>query len=153
MSLTRRRLLLASALAVCAAVYQRTAHAAQGLLAWPKRAFESTQVEAALRLLYGRHRREPSERIQLDLPNVAEDGAVVPLTLRTDLPQVERIALLADKNPNVLIAEFIFEGPTLPYLATHIKLNADGEVIAVVKSQGRYYEARKFVKVSLSGCL
>lgn len=119
---------------------------------WSKRAFAAEGLDEALQQLYGAHKREASDRIHIEIPDVAEDGAVVPVSVSADLPHVESIVLLAEKNPAPLIAEFILGPEVEAYASTRVKLNADGAVLAVVKSQDRYYEARKQVKVGISGC-
>ncbi|HZA29283.1 MAG TPA: thiosulfate oxidation carrier protein SoxY [Gammaproteobacteria bacterium] len=94
-----------------------------------------------------------SDRIRIEIPVLAEDGAVVPVKIHTDLAEVESISLIAEKNPMPLVASFkLATGVVNPFIATRIKLAQSSYVIALVKAQGRFYIASKSVKVIESGC-
>lgn len=150
---SRRRLLAASvggvaALPVASWLLSRPVHAA-----WPQAAFAARAAEDALRELFGAAAIEPSDRIRIALPDVAEDGAVVPLTVETDLEPVRSIVVVTEKNPVPLIARFDFgEGALTDTLATRIKLAESEHVIVVVQTPERLYSARRHVDVLIGGC-
>lgn len=121
--------------------------AAAGLV---RRSFEPDTLEAALQKL-GIANAQPSAAIQMLLPDVAEDGAAVQMSLATTLP-ARRAIVLVRKNRIPLVAEFEFPAGTLPFVATRIKMAEDSEVLALVEADGVWHSARRHVKVTLGGC-
>jgi sulfur-oxidizing protein SoxY len=93
-----------------------------------------------------------STRITLDAPEVAEDGAIVPITVTSSLPEVREWLIFAEKNPVPLIARFQLEENLDPWLSLRIKLNETGQVVVVARSENGYFSARKNVKVVVGGC-
>lgn len=153
MSLSRRRFLFRLLTGALAALVNRAATATAALnYPWPHKAFAAKRQEDVLAQLFGRSKPADSAQIVLDIPDVAEDGAVVPVSVSTTLPDAESITLLAEKNPTPLLAEFLLTQDVEPFASTHVKLAATGTVLAVVRAQGRHYTARKLVKVTLGGC-
>ena len=150
---SRRRLLAASvtgvaALPVASWLLSRPVHAA-----WPQAAFGAKTAQDALRELFGDANIEASDRITITLPDVAEDGAVVPLTIQTDLEPVQSIVVVAEKNPVPLIARFDFSADALAdTLATRIKLAESENVTVVVQARDRLYSASRYVEVLIGGC-
>lgn len=121
------------------------------LAEWPKAAFESKNVADALSTLVGGDTSEASEEITVKAPDIAENGAVVPVTISTTLA-AESITILAEKNPSPLVASFDLGANNEGYVSTRIKMGKTSPVIAVVKSGGKLYSARKEVKVTIGGC-
>ena len=121
------------------------------LAAWPKAAFEAKQVDQAIDGLMGSASTEASERIAIKAPDIAENGAVVPITISTDMA-AESIAIIAEKNPSPLAAAFNMGPGAQGYVSTRIKMGQTGDVVAVVKAGGQLYAARKGVKVTIGGC-
>ncbi len=121
--------------------------AAVGLV---RRSFEPDTLDSALQKL-GVTSAQPSAAIQLLLPDVAEDGAAVQLSLTTTLP-ARRALVLVRKNRIPLVAEFEFPDGTLAFVATRIKMAEDSEVLALVEADGAWYSASRLVKVTLGGC-
>jgi sulfur-oxidizing protein SoxY len=76
----------------------------------------------------------------------------VPISVEADLPDVESISIIADKNATPLTSSFVLGKGTEPYIATRIKMGKTGNVIAVVKAGGKLYSASKEVKVTIGGC-
>jgi sulfur-oxidizing protein SoxY len=150
---SRRRLLAASVSSVAALpaaswLLSRPVHAA-----WPHAAFGAKTAQDALRELFGDATIEASDRITITLPDVAEDGAVVPLTIQTDLEPVESIVVVSEKNPVPLIARFDFGADALTDTqATRIKLAESENVIVVVATRDRLYSASRYVEVLIGGC-
>ena len=118
---------------------------------WNKAAFEAKSVDDVIRLLGGSAPQQ-SDRVILNGPEIAENGAVVPLEISSSLPGVESIAILIEKNPNTLAASFAIPPGTLPEIQTRVKMNETCNVYALVKSDGRFFYAAKEIKVTLGGC-
>ena len=90
--------------------------------------------------------------IQLTVPEIAENGAIVPVKVVSTFPNVEQISILVEKNPNVLAANFFFPQGTESMLTTRVKMGQTCNVIALVKADGKYYRSAKEVKVTAGGC-
>ena len=122
------------------------------MAAWPKNAFEARSVDAALDALTGSHALEGSDKISIRAPDIAENGAVVPVSVTTDIPNIESISILAEKNANPLTASFVLGKGALGFVSTRIKMGKTSSVIAVVKAGGKLYSTGKEVKVTIGGC-
>jgi sulfur-oxidizing protein SoxY len=124
------------------------------LAIWPKSAFESKDANDALKLLLGTDSYTPSNAITFTdrTPNLAENGQVVPIEVQSTLSNVESISIIAEKNPVPLVASFKLGASTEPYVNTRIKMAATSNVIAIVKSDGKLYSAKKKIKVTIGGC-
>jgi sulfur-oxidizing protein SoxY len=120
--------------------------------AWPQKAFESTVAREALNDLFGTDQTTPSNEINLSAPVIAENGAVVPLSVKTSLQGVESISIVVEKNPRPLAISFEFPPETLPEIACRIKMGETSNVMAVVKAHNGIYSATKEVKVTIGGC-
>lgn len=119
---------------------------------WPD-AFAADSSAQTIAALAGDTVPLGSDRIRIEIPVLAEDGAVVPVKIHTDLVEVESISLIAEKNPVPLVASFkLATGVANPFIATRIKLAQSSYVIALVKARGKFYIASKLVKVIESGC-
>ncbi len=95
---------------------------------------------------------QDSAALQLTVPEIAENGAVVPVTVVSLLPRTEQIFILCDKNPTVLIANFVIPEGTEGSVTTRIKMAETANVIALVKAGGKFYRSAKEVKITLGGC-
>ena len=95
---------------------------------------------------------EESGDVQIVAPDIAENGAVVPVGVTSSLDKVEQIAILVEKNPNMVAASFTLPEGTLADVNTRIKMGQTSDVYAVVKADGKFYMAKKEVKVTLGGC-
>jgi len=85
-------------------------------------------------------------------PEIAENGAVVPVGISSNLAKTEAIAILVEKNPNMLAAVFDIPPGTEPAITTRVKMAQTSNIYALVKADGKYYVASKEVKVTLGGC-
>jgi len=122
------------------------------LAAWPQKAFESKSTADALKAVYGSAEAASSGDITVKAPDIAENGAVVPITVSTTLGDLKSISIIAEKNPVPLIATYDM-GPTAEgYISMRIKMGKTSDVMAVVNSGGKLFEARKEVKVTIGGC-
>lgn len=123
------------------------------LAEWNKAAFEAKTVDDAIKALYGTTATTESGDVVLKAPEIAENGAVTPVTVdATKLDGVESIAILADKNPTALACAYSFSGPALGYVSTRIKMGETMNVVAVVKAGGKLYKTQQQVKVTIGGC-
>jgi sulfur-oxidizing protein SoxY len=93
-----------------------------------------------------------SDAIKIKAPDIAENGAVVPVSISTEMADVESIALLAEGNNSPLVATFMMGAGGVPDVSTRIKMGKTSDVIAVVKAGGKLHSARKSVKVTIGGC-
>jgi sulfur-oxidizing protein SoxY len=118
---------------------------------WPKSAFNTPGVDETIDELYGMEASE-SDQISMDLPTIAQNGAVVPVPVETTLPNVTGIALLVAKNPNALAAYFDIPEGTVPFVSNRLKMAETTDVVAVVISDGKAYKATQNVKVTVGGC-
>jgi len=99
---------------------------------YPEDAFKAKSDADAIKSLYGRT-AEPSDKVKLDAPEIAENGSVVPISVTTTLADVTSISFLVSENPNALAASY-------------------SNVIAIVEAGGKLYSATKEVKVTVGGC-
>lgn len=118
---------------------------------WNKAAFDTKTLGDAVKALGGGAPAE-SKDITITSPDIAENGAVVPFTISSKLAKTESIAVLVEKNPNILAANFTIPDGTEPWVNTRVKMGQTSNVIALVKADGKYYYASKEVKVTLGGC-
>src|SRR3954470_4547330 len=126
-----------------------SAWAQQG--AWNKAAFDTKTLNDAVKALGGSSPAE-SGLITIKSPDIAENGAVVPFEIESKLPKTENVAILVEKNPNILAANFSIPEGTQPWVNTRVKMGQTSNVIALVKADGKFYYASKEVKVTLGGC-
>lgn len=118
---------------------------------WNHSAFESSNVDGALQGL-GVSQVGPSRDIVLIAPDFAENGAIVQVEVESRIPNTEAIAILAEKNPTPLVANFVFSNGAEPYVVTRIKMAETAELKAIVRAGGNYYSVAKKVEVSVGGC-
>ena len=118
---------------------------------WNKAAFDTKSLNDAVKALGGGTPTE-SKDITISSPDIAENGAVVPFTISSKLPKTETMAVLVEKNPSILAANFTIPDGTEPWVNTRVKMGQTSNVIALVKADGKYYYASKEVKVTLGGC-
>jgi sulfur-oxidizing protein SoxY len=118
---------------------------------YPDDAFKQKDDKQAIKLLYGRT-AEPSDKVKLDAPEIAENGAVVPISVSTSLSDVTSIAFLVPENPNVLAAYYKIPQGTMPNVGNRIKMAKTSNVTVIVEAGGKLYSATKEVKVTVGGC-
>ncbi len=119
---------------------------------WPSAAFDETEYEASLKGLVG-DQELLDGHVTLDAPEIAENGATVPVKVSTDLGNVEWISIFGDKNPRPWISRFYFHGKSKPFVSTRIKLRETSNVVAIVKADGKLYASKSVVKVTAGGCV
>ena len=114
-------------------------------------AFAMKTVPEAMRAL-GAPSPALSAAILIKAPEIAENGAVVPIGIESMLPDTESITLLVEKNPNPLAASFNIPVGTEPNVSTRVKIGESSHVYALVKADGKFYVAKKEIKITLGGC-
>lgn len=122
------------------------------LAAWPKAAFEAKDSKAALAASLGSSNTIESSDIKLKAPDIAENGAVVPVTVTTSIKNVEAISIVVAGNGTPLAATFNLGATTDGYVSTRIKMGKTSDVTAVIKAGGKLYSTSKNVKVTIGGC-
>jgi sulfur-oxidizing protein SoxY len=122
------------------------------LAAWPAKAFASSAASEALTELFGTDQATPSSAISLNAPEIAENGAVVPITVETTLANVQSVSIVVEKNPRPLAISFDIPPGTLPNVACRIKMGQTSPVMAVIKTDSGLFSASKEVKVTIGGC-
>jgi sulfur-oxidizing protein SoxY len=118
---------------------------------WPDEAFKQKGEAEAIKALYGRT-AEPSDKVKLDAPEIAENGAVVPIAVSTTLADVTSISFLVADNPNALAASYQIPPGTMPSVANRLKMAKTSNVTAIVEAGGKLFSATKEVKVTVGGC-
>ena len=122
------------------------------MAAWPKAAFEAKDVATAMKGVFGTDLTEASDKITIKAPDIAENGAVVPITVDSSIAGVSTIAIVAKENGTPLAASFDLASNAKAYVSTRIKMGKTSDVIAVVKAGDKIYSAKKNVKVTIGGC-
>ncbi len=118
---------------------------------WNQKAFEAKNLKDALASL-GAGNPANSDAIVITAPEIAENGAVVPVAALSKLPGTESISILIARNPTALAASFDIPAGTEPAVSTRIKMAETSDVYVLVKAQGKYYSTKKEIKVTIGGC-
>lgn len=119
--------------------------------AWNDAAFKTKTLNDTVKALGGQAAVE-SKEIQITSPDIAENGAVVPVSVTSTLGNIESIAILVEKNPNALSANFAIPAGTEAFVSTRVKMGQTSNVTALVKAGGKYYYTTKEIKVTIGGC-
>lgn len=134
-------------LLAAAGVLPQAAHAA-----YNKVAFEAKTMADVLKAM-GASAPAESKDVTLTAPDIAENGAVVPIGAATTLPNVKQLLILVEKNPNTMIAAFTVNEALESNFLTRAKLGQSSDVYAVaITNDGKAFFAKKEVKVTLGGC-
>jgi sulfur-oxidizing protein SoxY len=118
---------------------------------WNKAAFDGKTLPDAYKVL-GAGTPAESGDIQILASDIAENGAVVPVQAVSKIANTQQIAIMVEKNPNMLAALFEISPDMFPDVTTRIKMGQTSNVIVMVKADGKFYTASKEVKVTLGGC-
>lgn len=117
---------------------------------WNKAAFAAKSMDDVMKALGG-GAPEKSDAVMLKAPDIAENGAVVPVGITTTL-KATSMAILVEKNPNMLAGYFDLPAGTEPFVTTRVKMGQTSNVYALVKADGKWFSAFKEIKVTLGGC-
>ncbi|MGB5292600.1 MAG: thiosulfate oxidation carrier protein SoxY [Lysobacterales bacterium] len=117
----------------------------------PDAAFNADNSDTVVKDLFEGSIAE-SDQITLKVPDIAENGAVVPVTVSTALADVESISIMVENNPTPLVAMFELSPQSIPDISVRMKMGESSMVRTVVKAGGKLYSASKEVKVTIGGC-
>ena len=120
--------------------------------AYAQSAFEAKDVSGALSGSLGSDQHTPSDAIKLKAPDIAENGAVVPITVSSTMSNVDAISIIASANASPLTSTYMLSSACEAFVSTRIKMGKTAEVLAVLKADGKLYSASKEVKVTIGGC-
>lgn len=118
---------------------------------WNKAAFDATAAADALKSI-GATSAIESAQIQVKAPEIAENGAIVPIEVSSRIPGTQTIYLVADKNPQPLAASFDFPDGTEPFVSTRIKMAESSRLRVIVKAADKFYITARDIKVTIGGC-
>ena len=118
---------------------------------WPKPAFESRQLEEAVRNLFGTTQTTSSASLKISAPFQAENGASVRVAVTADLPSVNTMAVFVEKNERPLVMAMNVAGAQ-PYFSLRLKMAQSSDVHVIARSQGKLYSAKQNIKVTIGGC-
>ena len=123
----------------------------RALAAWNKEAFGAKTAGDALKIL-GVGTPAESKDILIEAPQIAENGAVVPVEITSNVPGTRSIAVVVEKNPFPLVAKFDFTESAVPFVKVNVKVGESSFVRAIAEAGGKYYSAQREVKVTIGGC-
>jgi sulfur-oxidizing protein SoxY len=119
--------------------------------AWNKPGFDSKQLDEVLKIVGATSALESSQ-IELKAPEIAENGAIVPVEVTSKIPGTQSIYIIAEKNPQPLVAIFDVLPGLEPFISTRIKMGESAKVRVLVKAAGKFYVTTQEVKVTIGGC-
>ncbi len=126
--------------------------ATTGHAAWIAEHFASGKVDDTLARLFNNKAISHTDQISLSLPEVAEDGAVVPITISSELDNIDRLYILVEKNPTPLAAEFELSSNAMVYLTARIKMAESCNVVVIARQGEQLLKLQKWVTVTHGGC-
>jgi len=118
---------------------------------WNKDAFGAKTAPDALKSL-GVSGTAPSADVVIDAPEIAENGAVVPIEITSKVPGTKTILVVIDKNPFPLVGKFDFMEGALPFVKVNVKMGETSDVRVIAQAGGKNYQATKNIKVTIGGC-
>jgi sulfur-oxidizing protein SoxY len=121
------------------------------LAAWPKDAFEAKSAADALKSL-GASNAADSKDVVIEAPQIAENGAVVPIEVMSNVPGTRSMVVLIEKNPFPLAGQFEFKEGAVPFVKLNVKMGESSHIRVVAEAGGKYYVATQEVKVTIGGC-
>jgi len=121
------------------------------LAAWNEQAFGAKTAADALKGI-GASGAAPSKDIVIDAPQIAENGAVVPIEISSNVPGTSAIAVVIEKNPFPLAGRFEFKEGALPFVKLNVKMGETSDVRVVAFAGGKQFSATREIKVTIGGC-
>ncbi len=126
-------------------------HPLRALAAWNKAAFDAKTPTDAMKSL-GVANAADSSGIVIEAPQIAENGAVVPIEVSSNIPGTTSLAVLIEKNPFPLAAKFNFKDGAMPYVKVNVRMGESSNVRVIAEAGGKHFTAVKEVKVTIGGC-
>jgi sulfur-oxidizing protein SoxY len=121
------------------------------LAAWNKEAFGAKSAPDALKSL-GAGNAAPSGELTIEAPEIAENGAVVPIEIQSNIPGTTSLIVLIEKNPFPLAGKFDFSAGALPFVKLNVKIGESSDVRVIAEAAGKHYVATREIKVTIGGC-
>jgi sulfur-oxidizing protein SoxY len=121
------------------------------LAAWNEQAFGAKTAADALKNI-GATAAAPSKDILIEAPQIAENGAVVPIEISSNIPGTTSIAVVIEKNPFPLAGKFDFKENALPFVKLNVKMGETSDVRVVAVAGGKQFVATREIKVTIGGC-
>jgi sulfur-oxidizing protein SoxY len=118
---------------------------------WNKAAFEAKDMSGALKGI-GAASSGDNPGLTLKVPEIAENGAVVPVEVISTIPNTTTISVFVEKNPSPLTAHFDFTNGAVPEVSVRVKMGQTSVIKVVAKADGKFYSAQREVKVTVGGC-
>ena len=137
--------------ALVAALVLGLARPLAALAAWNKEAFGAKTPADALKSL-GVPNAATSAELHIEAPQIAENGAVVPIEISSSIPGTSALIVLIEKNPFPLAARFDFKDGALPFVKLNVKMGETSDVRVIAEAGGKHYAAAKEIKVTIGGC-
>lgn len=120
--------------------------------AWDEKSFGAKSVADALAAMGVSAPADAAGKVTITAPDIAENGAVVPVDVESSLPGTQMVAVLVDKNPQPLAGTYAFMAGAEPSVSMRVKMGQSSDVVVLVKADGKFYTSKKEVKVTLGGC-
>ena len=137
--------------ALLAAVVFAIARPLAALAAWNKEAFSAKTPGEALKSL-GIGDAAPAKDLHIEAPEIAENGAVVPIEISSAIAGTTALIVLLEKNPFPLTARFDFKEGALPFVKLNVKMAETADVRVLAEAGGKYYFAKQEIKITVGGC-
>ncbi|PPD29257.1 MAG: thiosulfate oxidation carrier protein SoxY [Methylomonas sp.] len=147
-----RRVFLKTLSRYLSAVLGSLAFPKHALSKWPEQDFAAGDFSDKFREIFADLPISDSQEIIINLPEIAENGAVVPITISSALPNIKRLYIWAEKNPTPLVAEFEFDESMMLFLTARIKMAESCPVIVIAQQGDQLLRNQKWVTVMQGGC-
>jgi sulfur-oxidizing protein SoxY len=121
------------------------------LAAWNEQAFGAKTAADALKGI-GAGAATPSKDIVIEAPQIAENGAVVPIEISSTIAGTTALIVVIEKNPFPLTARFDFKDGALPFVKLNVKMGETSDVRVIAEAGGKHFAASKEIKVTIGGC-
>jgi len=122
------------------------------LAKWSEKAFKADKLEDAVKAKYGATPAVDSSAIQITAPEMAENGAFVPVSVSTSIPGVTSISIFAAANFSPLVASFDIMPRTKPDVSLRIRMAKTSNIVVIAQAGDKLYRAVREVKVTVGGC-
>ena len=149
MNFTRRKVLKFSSLSALLATLAPAMKAA--FAEWSEASFGTTEYDASLKAVIGDNATQEGG-IEIDAPEIASNGATVPITISSDLENIKSISVLVEKNPRPYISTFYMNDKLEPSVSVRVKMRETSNVVAIVETDSGHFMAKQSVKVTAGGC-
>ncbi len=152
MTISRRKFIQACSIPMLGLLTDAQAEWFDDLFTKKNKPIDYQAVSASFNSVFKPEEIISSDKISLEIPLIAEDGAVVPVTIRSDLESVQQIIILVEKNPVPIVAVFELSPQIETVISARIKMAETSKVIALLKTNTKIFKTVQEVKVTIGGC-